>query len=347
MRAAAFQKYGLPLAVVNVPDPSPTSNEVVIQVSRCGICGSDLHLTQREDTHLQSGTILGHEVGGVVVDLGPLVQRELLHAHVAVFPGIGCGDCTQCLSRRDPVGCDSFQIRSGGYAEYLCARPDQLLILPSTISAADGALIEPLACGLHAVRQAGVSVTDRCFVLGAGPIGLAVIFWLRRFGVRNIAAAALSNRRESLARQFGATDFVLTDANLVEKAKLCLGGEPDLVFECVGAGGMFATAIELVRRRGKVVILGMSMELEEIRAAKLMTQEITVTGSLMYTRGEFELAAEAINGPDGPVALSMVSDVVSLADLPVSFEALKHRTTQCKVLVSPFDDGVFGHGRKT
>jgi (R,R)-butanediol dehydrogenase/meso-butanediol dehydrogenase/diacetyl reductase len=203
VKAAIFKALGQPLSVENVPDPTPGPGEVVVKVSRCGICGTDLHITEDPIFRAPAGTILGHEYAGEVVATGASVERVKVGDRVAVLPVRGCWQCASCLAG-EAAWCTGRKIEGGGYGQYSLAAQQQCLRLPSTVSLEDGALVEPLAVGLHGVVLAGMQPGDRVLVIGAGPIGLAATFWARRLGAGRIAVTASSARRAPLARQIGA-----------------------------------------------------------------------------------------------------------------------------------------------
>lgn len=130
----------------------------------------------------------------------------------------------------------------------------QCLPLPASVSLEDGALVEPLAVGLHRVRVAQMTPGARVLVIGAGPIGLATVFWARRLGAGRVAVTASSNRREALAYTLGATAFIDPADSSPQAVSRALGAPPDVVFECVGKPGLLARSIEHVqgsRDRGK------------------------------------------------------------------------------------------------
>ena len=133
-------------------------------------------------------------------------------------------------------------MRTGGeaFAQYAVAGQHECLKLPEGVSYAEGALIEPLAVGLHGAVLAGLAPRARVLVIGAGPIALAATFWARRLGAGPIAVAARSTRRRELALRMGATSFLTAGADLAAQASATLGGPPDVVFEAVGGPGMIA-----------------------------------------------------------------------------------------------------------
>jgi (R,R)-butanediol dehydrogenase/meso-butanediol dehydrogenase/diacetyl reductase len=331
VKAAVFKALGDPLAVEEVADPVPGPGEVLIKVSRCGICGTDLHITEDPIFGAPPGMVLGHEFAGEIVATGARVEAVRSGDHVAILPVRSCGRCQACLAGHF-ARCLEMQITGGGYGQYALAQQQQCVKLPSTVSLADGALVEPLAVGLHGANAGPVTSGSRVLVIGAGPIGLAAAFWARRLGAVHVAVTASSTRRESLAFEMGATAFVAPSENLGAAVNKALHGPPDIVFEAVGKPGLLATAVDLVRSRGTVVLLGLCTAADHYNPFQTMLKEVRIHPSMLYDLSEFRASVDVLNA--GVLApRSMVTETVSLAGLPAAFEALRHRTTQCKTLV--------------
>jgi (R,R)-butanediol dehydrogenase/meso-butanediol dehydrogenase/diacetyl reductase len=304
---------------------------VLIKVGRCGICGTDLHITEDPIFGAPRGMVLGHEFAGEVVEVGSKVDRVRKGDHVAILPIRSCGHCSACLSGH-PARCREMKITGGGYGQYALAGQHQCMKLPAAVSLADGALVEPLAVGLHGVNAGPITAGARVLVIGAGPIGLATAFWARRLGAIHVAVTASSNRREALALEMGATAFVSASDDLSAAVNDALGGPPDIVFEAVGKPGLLAKAVDLVRPRGTVVVLGLCTVTDTYNPFQTMLKEVRIHPSMLYDLSEFEAAADVLNaGVATP--RSMVTETVSLQELPAAFEALRHRTTQCKTLI--------------
>jgi len=306
MKAAIFDQFGSPLRIGDVSDPTPEPDEVVLKVSRCGICGSDLHMTVDDTFGLQGGEVIGHEFAGEVVALGKEVASLKVGDLVAAAPLKGCGTCGPCL-KGEPAWCEnSMELIGGGYAEYAALVPRQLRKLPLGIGHGDGALAEPLAVALHGIIRSGMKPGDRVLVVGAGAIGLAVVFWARRMGASAIVAADLHDYQKDRAVDLGATEFLLID-------------------HC----------IDLVRPRGTVCVLGLCTGTDRLDSFRAISKEVNVIMSVFFDMHEFATSIDALeSGRYQPQAL--ISDVVNLDGLPTAFEALRDRTHQCKVLIDPF-----------
>lgn len=333
MKAAVFQALGQPLAVEDLADPRPEAAQVVIEVARSGICASDLHATHDPAFHTQKGDVLGHEFAGTVVDVGAEVERIRPGDRVAVLPLLGCGRCAPC-QRGHPSHCDRFALTGGGYAEYAVSHERQCMRLPGTVSDEDGALVEPMAVGAHAAVVGEVSVGNRVLVIGAGPIGLAVAFWARRFGATAVAVSAPSRRRAPLAMAVGATAFLTLDECTPENFRTHLGGPPDIVFECVGVAAALQNAFEYVAKRGAVVMVGLCTDKVLIDPFLAMHKEVRYLNSAFYSIGEFQAAIDVFDaGVTDPQ--HMITDRIGMDAFVDAFEGLRSRSSQCKILVTP------------
>jgi (R,R)-butanediol dehydrogenase/meso-butanediol dehydrogenase/diacetyl reductase len=333
MKAAVFRALGSPLAIETVADPKPTPDELVIKVGRCGICGSDLHMTREAMFNVPPGAVLGHEFAGEVVELGSKASGFKTGDRVAVAPLKGCGACASCLAG-EPAWCAKMMLQGGGYAEYASAAPRQCRKLPESTSLADGALVEPLAVALHGVALSGLCAGARVLVMGAGPIGLAVAFWARRRGAAKIVVSDLFDAQAELAGALGATGFVKVSGDTESEVRASLGGQPDIVFECVGRPGILAQALAHVRPRGVIVMLGLCTTPDSFVPFAAVQKEAKFIPSAFFTMSEYEAALDALDGGHAPPR-AMVTETVTLDAMPPAFEALRERTHQCKVMVRP------------
>ena len=338
MKAAVFAGLHSPLVLETVPDPVPGAGDVVVRVGRCGICGSDLHMTEDAAYGTQVGDVLGHEFAGEVVALGKDVAGLgaaglALGDLVAVSPLKSCGHCDACR-KGEVQWCAHFGLQGGGYAEYALTRPNQCVRLPQSASLADGAVIEPLAVALHGVKLSGMKPGDTVLVLGAGPIGLAVAFWAKRLGAAKVAVQDLADWQQTRALAMGADAFVVDLADPVGSAERALGGQADVVFECVGVPGLIAQAVQQVRPRGTILLLGLCTRPDTINTFAMLQKEVRLVTSAFFTVQDFQQALDALSSGAAEPRL-LVTGTIDLAATPSVFESLKRRTSECKVLIAP------------
>jgi len=333
MKAAVFQGLHRPLSAETLADPAPGAGELVVRVGRCGICGSDLHMTEDAAYGIQAGAVLGHEFAGEVVALGRGAEGVRLGDLVSVIPLASCGRCETCRAG-EPAWCAHFGLQGGGYAEYALTRPNQCVILPKSASLADGAIVEPLAVALHGVNLAGVRSGDKVLVLGAGPIGLAVAFWAKRAGHGRVVVQDVVAFQKERAQTMGADGFVVDPADPVGASDRALGGKADVVFECVGIPGLIAQAVNQVRVKGTILLLGLCTRPDTFNSFAMLSKEVRLVTSAFFKRQEYEAALDALDAGAAEPRL-LVTDTIGLDEVPTVFEGLKQRTHQCKVLIAP------------
>jgi 2-desacetyl-2-hydroxyethyl bacteriochlorophyllide A dehydrogenase len=340
MKAAVFREVGRPLAVETVPDPVPEPSELVMKVSYCGICGTDLHATREGLTTACSGQILGHEYVGEIVEVGPAATGGWqVGDRVCAMPFIACGRCLPCAAGRF-FECANKKVSgvddAGGFAEFVTTGCRETILLPEELDLQRAALVEPLAVGLHAVRIADVRAGSRVLVMGAGPIGLTVAQWCRFFGARDVVVSELNATRAELARQMGATAVIhpgrdTSAAQLLQQFTDMTGGAPDVIFECVGAPGLLQQCIEIAPHRGRIIPVGVCEQPDSIMPFFALVKELQLQFAIAYTRDDFETSVAMLAGRRIDIA-PMITDIVSLDELPVAFEALRTPGRQCKVL---------------
>jgi (R,R)-butanediol dehydrogenase / meso-butanediol dehydrogenase / diacetyl reductase len=335
MRAATTRGPGALLAINEVNDPIPSPEQLLVRVEACGICGSDLHIADRPDS---AGRILGHEFSGEVVSVGSEVEGFHGGERIAVFPVVGCGVCRACLNG-NPTKCSSNQLIGGrlpgAYAEYVAVHQRQAYALPDSISYAFGAAVEPLAVALRVWQKSKAEKGEPVLVIGGGPVGQAVALWAKHFGSSDVVLSDPIGHRRELAERAGASATVDPAREDVAHAfRSFTGAEPRVVIECVGVPGMIQRALEVAIPDGHVTIAGMCMGTDEIIPTTAFGKELEIQFVRMYAQDDFDATIRLLDrGILDPSPL--ITDQIPLADVPKRFEALKHPTTKCKVIIEP------------
>jgi threonine dehydrogenase-like Zn-dependent dehydrogenase len=248
------------------------------------------------------------------------------------LPSTGCGHCEACY-RGNLALCHHAPGVMGGFGEFIRVPTSVAIKLPSTLSLADGALIEPLAVGLHGVRMSRIQPGDRVLILGAGSVALCATYWARRLGAGRIVAASRSQRRAALALEMGGDKFVQYGANEVGEVVEALGGAPDIVFECVGSTGFLEKSIRHAAPFGRVISLGFCTEPDPVLPAMAGMKGVSLQFPVGYSLKDFQHVADTMDrGHADPKML--ISSVVGLDDLPATFERLRGPNTETKVQVS-------------
>ena len=340
MKAAVYRGPDTKLSIEEVPTPHPDEHELLVRVRACGVCGSDLHASQHGFP--EPGGILGHEFAGDVASVGAGAAGDWSEGdRVFSLPQVTCGACPACL-REDremcahirPLGALQPGDLPGAYAEFVAVSARDSLRLPSDLEYSQAALIEPMATGLKAFREGRMPPRGGVLVIGAGPIGLAITHWARFFGAGRVMVSERAAGRMALATTLGATDVI--DANLVDdpvaEFRRIAGRSPDVLFEAVGVPGMIQRCIEIAPRRGLIVVAGVCMEADTIQPLLSILKEIRPAFVLGYSIDDCRFTLQMMSaGRIDPSA--MITDHISLDELPDAFEALKRPTHQCKVML--------------
>lgn len=334
VRAAVTQRVGEALVVADVDEPTPGPGEVLVRVAACGVCGSDLHLADALDA---PGLVLGHEFAGEIVEVGPEVERPVrVGDRVAGFPVVGCGRCAACLGGHTSKCVAANQLglqRPGAFAELVTMSAAGAFVLPESVDARLGALVEPLAVARHALDRTVMERGESVLVLGAGPVGVAVALWARHFGAREVVVSDPVRHRRMLAEHLGATATIDPGASdVASEFERITGSAPGVVVECVGVPGLIQHAMEVAAVDARVTVVGVCLPPDTTVPFTAIQKELTVQYVLYYRDRDFPATIAALGaGRIDPMPL--VTDTFALDALPDRFEALKHPTTECKILL--------------
>jgi (R,R)-butanediol dehydrogenase / meso-butanediol dehydrogenase / diacetyl reductase len=329
------------LQATEIDRPAPGPGEALVEVRYCGICGSDLHLPELPAEWIPAGHVLGHELTGMVAALGPQAGDAdwAVGERVTVFPMVACEACGPCRAGHPNLcdhGIDSGPGigRQGGYAEAVTVPVSMLRSLPDAISDADGALIEPLAVAIRAIRRTGITPGEPVCVLGAGPIGALAVAGLHARGVDRVAVVEPAAGRRAAASRLGAP--AVTPDEAVDRIPALLGGEPPAaVIDCTGHPAAAPLAIELLPAGGRLTIAGLPGEPSAMPLDLLAVKELVVRGSLVYTEEDFAEALGHIAAGRIPCD-QLITTVAPLDQAADWFADLTGGATdQVKVLLQP------------
>lgn len=347
MRAAVFEGPGR-LSVEDIPDPIAADDGIVIAVEACGICGSDLK-TYRSGRLARPGQVLGHEFVGRIVETGSAVRDLEVGELVTALPYVPCGTCPRCLGGRSSL-CESAFRSSianglpGGFAEYLhlpgARRDETVFALPDGLGTGAGALVEPLAVGVHAVQLAEVDAGDVVVVLGLGTVGLAVVFALRAAGVRNVIATDLSAKRCAAAEAAGAQIIGGTAAELVTAIGAVTGkgayGAPaacDAIIDCAGVEPLINGVMPALRAGGSLVLAALHDAPLPVDATSIVRRGVRIVGTFGYD-DDFGRAVSLVAQGD-VAAADLVTHRYGLDDIVTAFDTQGDAASSVKVLVQP------------
>ncbi len=303
---AAFLMRKNRVVIENIPVPEiKKDTDVLVRIRRVGICGSDIHyyLEGKIGSQIvENKIILGHEAAGEVEDTGKAVKGVKKGQKVAVEPGISCGECEQCISGK-PNLCPAVRFFGtppvdGALREYVVVPEENIIPLPEGLDYNDGVLSEPLAIGLYGVKLSGFSVGDDVAIIGAGPIGLSVLFSVKTGGAKRIFVSDLLPYRLEMAKKLGAD--IVVDAsrdNIADIVKAETGGRGvDIGYEAAGKGETFRQSAEVARIGGRAVIYGIpeddKLEFDAHSVRRKELRIINVRRSAHVTKTALELIAQ-------------------------------------------------------
>jgi len=313
--------------VVTLPDPSAGPGELLLRVTACGLCGSDI----KARAAMPQGTIMGHEFSGEVVATGDGTTEWRLGVHAAVLPVDACGQCEWCKTGY-VAHCPSARLIGlgavgGGFAELAVVPAPSAFLLPPDVDPLHGAVVEPFAVGLHTIRTARLDAGEDVLVVGTGTVGLTTIAWARTLGAGRITAVDPVESRRDAARSFGATDVLasLADAE---------SGGYDVIAECAGKPGLLDGCVAAARPRGRVVVAGLCLEPTPLTSVAALMKEVSIGFAVYYTPAEFsEVIAAFGGGRISPAPL--VSRRLGLPDLNSAFDDLARTAAGAKTLIRP------------
>ncbi|HEV7525288.1 MAG TPA: alcohol dehydrogenase catalytic domain-containing protein, partial [Acidimicrobiia bacterium] len=296
MLAAVYVGEGA-LEVQALPVPELGPGEALIEVSHCGICGTDLHLVL--ERYARPGSVLGHEWAGTIVALGAHIGDWEMGARVVLDPAPGCGECRACTRgrpavclRREPP--DLLDFSRGAFCRYKVAPAARLVRVPDTLSTRAAALTEPTAIALHTVNLARVTPDDRVLVTGGGPVGLLTTAVLRSRGVREIVVSEPAPARRARALAVGASSVVAPG----ELARAPMGRPVDapftVAFECSGHGAAAESALDQLDYAGTFVFVGTGSTPPRVNHNRVIVMEQTLIGAYNYDAQGFRPALELL-----------------------------------------------------
>jgi threonine dehydrogenase-like Zn-dependent dehydrogenase len=337
MRVAVYRGKG-DIGVEERPVPGVGPNDVLLEVSHCGVCGSDIHFVL--DGWGRPGSIEGHEWAGRVVAVGDRVTRWRVGDAVVGGPSPRCGECEFCRSGRPSlcIGRATPGVAAhadGAFAEYTLSSEDGLRAVPEGLSLRAAALAEPLAVALHALTRGGVRAGHRLLVTGAGPIGALSVAAARARGVTDIVVSEPHPRRRALAERLGART-VEPDALVTPRSPGDVVADPfHVALECSGHAVAMEAALGQLQRGGTLVFVGAGMKPPHLDANRILLNELVVTGSFVYDADGFEHALALLSDPAFPTATLIEPGDVPLDGIFDAVVGLHEGELAAKVMIVP------------
>jgi (R,R)-butanediol dehydrogenase/meso-butanediol dehydrogenase/diacetyl reductase len=341
MRAAIYKGQH---AMDVEPRPVPTvgAHDVLLEVSHCGICGSDLHFVT--EGWGQPGAIEGHEWSGRVVAVGADVRDWTVGDAAVGGPSPRCGTCDHCLAGR-PSLCvmrntpGASGHHDGAFAQYILVDERGIKRVPDGMPLRVAALAEPLAVALHGLTRGGVQAGQRLLVTGAGPIGALSVAAARARGVTDVVVSEPHPKRRALAERLGAV-VVEPDALQTPASPGDVVDEPfDVALDCSGNARAMQAALGQLERGGTLVLVGAGMERPRFDNNRILLNELVITGSFVYDADGFDRSLELLATPDFPTDILIEADDVPLDDILQAIQGLHDGELAAKVMIVPTKGG--------
>lgn len=286
MHAAVFDApFAIALKDREAPRPGP--GEALVRVDAAGLCAGDLYIYLGKNPYVTFPRVGGHEIAGHVEQLGPDTAGPAPGTRVVVEPFLGCGHCYPCRIGK-PNCCANLRIigvhQDGGFADYLIAPVGKLFPIPDGMSAYKASFTEPVAIGVQSCRRGQVTADDTVLILGAGPIGLALVEVANAIGTRTYVSDVLPERLETAAH-LGATPLRAGEGFLDEVMRITNGEGMPVVIEATGNAGVMEKTVDYVAAGGRIVIVGLVKKGQGVTFPGLdfTRKEMTIVGSRAST----------------------------------------------------------------
>lgn len=285
-----------------IPQPKPQPDEVLIQVKRIGVCGSDIHVFHGLHPYTSYPVVQGHEVSGVIAELGALVQGFAPGDKVVFMPQVTCGTCYPCRHGMYHI-CDHLKVMgfqtNGAAQEYFPVKAEMILKLPEQVTLDHAALVEPISVAVHALSRFGSVAGLNVLVLGAGTIGNLVAQVAVASGANKVLITDVSPYKLDKAHQCGLEHAANPAQEDLEQAMQNTFGpdKADLILECVGVQETISQAVTVARKGSPVVVVGVFGQKPTVDLGLVQDRELSLIGTLMYQKKDYERAIElVVNG---------------------------------------------------
>lgn len=272
--------------------PEPGADQVLLRMKRIGVCGSDIHVYHGKHPYTSYPVVQGHEASGEIVKLGPGVEGLSLGQKATFMPQVTCGTCYPCTHGQYHI-CDNLKVMgfqtTGAASDYFAIPARNVIALPEGVDYDMGAMVEPIAVAVHAVRRLGPVEGRKILVLGAGPIGNLVAQTAKGFGASRVMITDVSDFRLSIASRCGIDRCVNSLKEDLSEAILEFFGseKADGILECVGMEPTMDQAIRNARKGTDIVVVGVFGEKGKVDLGLVQDRELRLIGTLMYQETDY------------------------------------------------------------
>lgn len=322
-----------------VPMPVAKEGQILLKMMNIGVCGSDIHVYHGEHPFTSYPVTQGHEVSAQIVGLGDGVSGFETGQKVTVQPQIVCGECYPCRHGKYNL-CEKLKVMgfqdTGMASEYFAVDAAKVTLLPAEMSFEDGAMIEPLAVAVHAVKRAGDVKGMKIAVLGAGPIGNLVAQTALGMGAETVMVTDVSDLRLEKAKECGIEHTVNTKNEDFGEAMLRIFGpdKADVIYDCAGNNITINQAVKYARKGSIIILVAVFAGMAQVDLAVLNDKELDLNTSMMYRNEDYIDAIALVN--DGKVKLSpLVSKRFAFKDYDEAYKFIDaNRETTMKVIIN-------------
>ncbi|RFA15130.1 alcohol dehydrogenase [Subtercola boreus] len=287
------------IALIETDKPAPLPAEVLVETTVTGVCGSDTHAAAGHHPFVPLPYFPGHEVVGIVREIGAEVTGVAVGDHVTVEPTLPCWTCKMCTTNRSNL-CENLRFfgcgyEQGGMADFFTIPANRIHVVPGGMSDLQAALIEPLSTPVHAVRLSGGVAGKKVAIIGAGTIGLLVLAAARYAGAETIVMTDMLESKRVRALRLGADAVIdAARADVVSAIRAELGESADVVFDCVSIQSTVDQAIQLALKAGTVMIVGVPAKPVSVALPQIQDLQVRIQGSATYMPEDYALATEII-----------------------------------------------------
>lgn len=326
------------LILEEVETPDFNEGQVLIKVKRIGVCGSDIHAYYDKHPYISCPIVQGHEFSGEIASIGEKVKGLSEGDKVTVMPQLVCGECYPCTHGNYHI-CNDLKVigcqADGAAREFIPVDHKLVVKLPEGMSFDHGAMVEPVAVGVHAVKRLGDVRGMNLLILGAGPIGNLTAQSAKGLGAGSVLITDISDYRLEVARNCG-IDFAVNVSfeNLDTKVEEHFGCDgTDAIVECVGVEETITVAIHLARKGTDIVVVGVFGDKPSVDIGLIQDKELRLIGTLMYNAEDYRVAIDLIQSRKIDLE-PLISQHFAFEDYPQAFAYIeKHQDEMMKVLI--------------
>ena len=321
-----------------IPVPVAGPEQILVRTKRIGICGSDIHVYHVKHPYTSYPVTQGHEISGEIAAVGSAVTGFSVGQRVTIEPQVACGTCYNCRHGRYNI-CEQLKVMgfqtTGAASEYFSIDQKRVDLLPDNVDDDQGAMVEPAAVAVHAVRRSGPLKGQKVVVLGAGPIGNLVAQAAKAVGAAQVMITDVSDFRLAIAKDCG-TEFTVNTGTVDLGAAIeeHFGADrADVIYDCAGNDITMGQAIRFARKGSTIILVAVYAGTAHVDLAMLNDHELDLNTTMMYTRADFTEAIQFI--AEGTIRLHpLMSRHFAFADFLDAYRYIdSHREMTLKVLI--------------